>query len=264
MHGMDIIMKKLFDRKSLWQAGPEELMSGYYEDDDSVYCLICNEHYTKGEIYSYDGHFYDAHKMANIHVEEKHGSMLNYLMNMNPSFLGLSKLQHSILKLMTEGLSDKEIAAQKGISYSTVRNYRFKLHEHEKQSKLFLATMELLHKKEEAMKSENDATEFYDAHKTATMVDDRYDVTIEEKKKILSRYFDKSGAVKQFPSKEKAKIVVLREIAAKFLPGVHYSEIEINNALKEIYHDFPYIRRLLIEYGFFCRTDSGSEYWLKE
>ncbi|WP_442913764.1 DUF2087 domain-containing protein [Lacrimispora sp.] len=80
----------------------------------------------------------------------------------------------------------------------------------------------------------------------------------------MSRYFGRSGAVKQFPAKEKAKIVVLRELTVKFLPGIHYSENEINVAMKSIYHDFPYIRRLLIEYGFFCRTDSGSEYWLKD
>lgn len=257
-------MKNSFDRKSLWQAAPDELMNGYYEDDDSVYCLICSQQYTKGEIYPHSGHFYDANKMAKVHIEEKHESMLGYLMNMNPAFLGLSKIQHSILSLMIEGLSDKEIAAQKGISCSTVRNYRYKLHEQEKQSKLFLAAMEIFNKREAAMKAENDKADFYDAHKTATMMDDRYDVTVEERTKILSRYFDKSGAIKQFPSREKAKIVVLREVSDKFLPGTRYSESEINGTLKELYHDFPYIRRLLIEYGFLCRTDSGSEYWLKE
>ncbi|MEY8354340.1 DUF2087 domain-containing protein [Lachnospiraceae bacterium 54-53] len=201
--------------------------------------------------------------MTEIHIEEKHESMLSYLINMNPSFLGLSKMQHSVLKLMTEGLSDKEIAAKKGISYSTVRNYRFKLHEQEKQSKLFLAAMEL-YKKEKNMKAEDHAKEFYDAHKTATMVDDRYDVTVEENGKIISKYFDKHGVINQFPSKEKYKIVILREISNQFLPGTHYSESEVNDVLKKIYHDYPYIRRLLIEYGFLDRTDSGSEYWLKE
>lgn len=264
MHDVDRNMKNSFNRKTLWQASHDELMNGYYEDEGSVYCLICSQQYTKGEIYPHDSHFYDAYKMAKVHIEEKHESMLDYLMNMNPAFLGLSAIQHSILTLMTEGLSDKEIAAQKGISCSTVRNYRYKLHEHEKQSKLFLTAMEIFHKKEAAMKAEHDTAEFYDAHKTATMMDDRYDVTVEERTKLLSRYFDKNGTIKQFPSKEKAKIVVLRELSGNFLPGARYSENEINSTLKEIYHDFPYIRRLLIEYGFLCRTDSGSEYWLKE
>ncbi len=252
------------NKKSLWQAAAAELADGLWEDGDSIYCLICSARYTKGEIYSHGGHLYDARKMAKVHMEEEHGSMLDYLINMNPTFLGLSSIQHSILKLMTEGLSDKEIAAQKGISCSTVRNHRFKLHEYEKQAKLFLTVMELLHKKENNMKEENNSAEFFDAHKTATMVDDRYNVTVEESKKIISSYFDKNGAITQFPAREKAKIVVLREISNHFLPGKRYSEMEINDTIKKVYHDFPYIRRLLIEYGFLDRTDSGSEYWLKE
>ena len=38
----------------------------------------------------------------------------------------------------------------------------------------------------------------------------------------------------------------------------------INRLLGRIYEDFPYLRRLLIEYGFLERTASGSAYWRKE
>ncbi|MEY8353219.1 DUF2087 domain-containing protein [Lachnospiraceae bacterium 54-53] len=257
-------MKEHDERKSLWQVTQSELINGFYENNDRVYCLICNETYSIGEIFSYNNHFYDAYKMMKIHNEEKHGSMLYYLLNMNSTFLGISSTQQSILKFMAEGKSDKEISEAKGISCSTVRNHRFKLHEYEKQAKLFLATMELFKKRENLMKSEESLSQFYDAHKTATMIDDRYNVTVEEKKKMIAKYLDQDGSIKQFPAKEKGKIVILREIANNFSPGVHYSEVEINNILKKIYHDYPYIRRLLIEYGFLDRTDSCSEYWIKE
>ena len=39
---------------------------------------------------------------------------------------------------------------------------------------------------------------------------------------------------------------------------------EVNRLLGRIYEDFPYLRRLLIEYGFLERTASGSAYWRKE
>ncbi|RKD31918.1 hypothetical protein BET01_18775 [Lacrimispora algidixylanolytica] len=257
-------MKEFEERKSLWEATQDELIKGFYEDCNCVYCLICKETYIKGEIYLYENHFYDAYKMIEIHSKDKHGSMLDYLLSLNCKFLGISSAQQFILKLMADGKSDKEISEEKGISCSTVRNHRYKMHEYEKQAKLFLGTMELFKNKEKSMKLEDSTIKFYDAHKTATMIDDRYNVTVEEKKKIIEKYLDQDGIIKQMPAKEKAKIIILREIANNFTPGIHYKEIEINNTLKKIHTDFPYIRRLLIEYGFLDRTDSCSEYWIKE
>jgi hypothetical protein len=94
---------------------------------------------------------------------------------------------------------------------------------------------------------------------------DRYDdITIEEQKKTIAKYFDQFGNLKQFPAKEKGKIIILGEIAKNFPSGEHYNETEINCILKIIYYDYSYIRRLLIDYGFLERSDSGSEYWIKE
>jgi len=91
-----------------------------------------------------------------------------------------------------------------------------------------------------------------------------YDITEEERKKTIKKYFNQDGSIKQFPAKQKGKIIILGEIVNKFSAEIHYSEVEINTILKIIYHDYPYIRRLLVEYGFLERTDSGSEYWIKE
>lgn len=64
--------------------------------------------------------------------------------------------------------------------------------------------------------------------------------------------------------REKRKLVVLSAIAEQFKPGRQYTEKEVNRLLGRIYEDFPYLRRLLIEYGFLERTASGSAYWRKE
>ncbi len=81
---------------------------------------------------------------------------------------------------------------------------------------------------------------------------------------ILQTFFEENGHLKEIPAREKRKLVVLRKIADNFKPGSSYTEVEINRILKRIHNDFPYIRRLMIEYGFLERTKDGSRYWLKE
>lgn len=53
-----------------------------------IICLICGEIFYKGESYPFQEHLYDRMKMVQVHIEQKHGSMLDYLLNMNPDFLG--------------------------------------------------------------------------------------------------------------------------------------------------------------------------------
>ncbi|HEY5584410.1 MAG TPA: DUF2087 domain-containing protein [Ruminiclostridium sp.] len=108
--------------------------------------------------------------------------------------------------------------------------------------------------------------EFVVPHKTATMVDDRYNVTEDENSKIIQKYFTQGsdGPLKTFDMKEKNKLVVLKQIAKRFEFNNFYSEKQINEIIKTIYPDFATIRRYLIEYGFMERKTDGSQYWLKE
>lgn len=249
------------DNELFWSASAAELIDGYKEDESSIQCLICGETYRKGEIYAHNNHFYDAAFMAKIHLKEAHTSMLTYLLQMNPAFLGLSEAQHNILSKMAEGDTDKEISAGQGIALSTIRNHRFKLREKEKQAKLFLAAMTLFRAQEKAPDAKT--PEFFDAHKTAVMLDDRYNITKKERDKIIETYFDENGALKECPAKQKKKIVVLQEIVKNYTPGKIYTEAEVNRILKRIFPDFPYLRRMLIEYGLLERTNSGDQYWVK-
>ena len=113
----------------------------------------------------------------------------------------------------------------------------------------------------ELLSAQSAAPDFHDAHPTARMLDDRYNVTESERRKIIATYFDETGALKECPAREKKKIVVLEVIAQNFQPGRSYPEKEVNRILERIHPDHAYIRRLLIEYGFLERTRSGSEYW---
>lgn len=132
------------ENEILWEASIDELKKGYIEREEDYTCIFCNSSFEKGRIYEKDEAFYDARKMAEIHVKEVHNSSLGYLLNMNSDFTGISEIQRDVIKLIAQGLSDKEIAATLGIAQSTIRNHRFKLREKEKQSRLFLSVMELL------------------------------------------------------------------------------------------------------------------------
>ncbi len=75
---------------------------------------------------------------------------------------------------------------------------------------------------------------------------------------------DETGAIKTYPSKEKKKIIILKEVVKNFSKGKIYSEKEINRILKRIYEDYASLRRALVEYGFIERSNDCSGYWVKE
>lgn len=256
---MDIRGNEIF-----WNATIDELIRGFIEEDEGYTCIVCEDNFEKGRIYEINSELYDARKATELHIEEKHKSMLEYLLGMNSDFTGLSEVQRQLIALISQGLSDKEAAAKLGVAASTIRNHRFKLREKEKQAKLFLAVMDLLSKSTNKKINKLDKEVIWDPHKTATTLDDRYNITDKERKETIATYMDEHGALKTYPSKEKRKVIVLSEIIKNFSKGKTYSEKEINRVLQRIYEDYVSIRRALVEYGFIDRTNDCSSYWVKE
>lgn len=247
----------------IWDSSIEEIKKGYVENSNEITCIICGKTFIKGEIYSIGDNLYDAEKAAKLHIEGDHNSTLDYLLHMNSSFTGISEVQREVVSLFAQNISDKDIAAKLGVSPSTIRNHRYKLREKEKQARIFLALMELLSENTHKKISTLDTSVLCDAHKSATTIDDRFNISDEEKRKILNTYMDEAGALKSYPTKEKRKIIVLEAIAKNFSPKKKYSEKEVNTLLKRIYEDYVALRRALIEYGFLERTKNGSSYWIK-
>jgi len=244
-----------------WNASLEELQNGYIVKEDFYICLLCGTKSEKGIVYPKEGIFYDAERYIRIHITEAHQSVFAYLVNLDKRLTGLTDHQNALLQLFYQGKSDSEIQKDMDIgSASTIRNHRFSLKEKERQAKVFLTMMELLKDKDKHTPS------FLKVHKTARMVDDRYNVTEDEKEKILKKYFPEGtdGPLKTFALKEKHKLVVLGEIAKRFQTDRIYHEKEVNVILKNIYDDYVILRRYLIEYGFLDRKPDGSQYWLKQ
>ncbi|MDD4238416.1 MAG: DUF2087 domain-containing protein [Desulfotomaculaceae bacterium] len=180
---------------------------------------------------------------------------------MDKRITGLTEHQKSLLQLFYQGKSDGEVQTEMGIgSASTIRNHRFVLKEKERQAKVFLALMELL--KDNNKRSAGNSP----PHKTAGMIDDRYNITQEEREKIIKTYFPegREGLLKHLAMKEKYRRVVLREITKRFQVNEFYNEKQVNEILKTAHDDFATLRRYLIEYGFMDRKPDGSQYWLKE
>lgn len=244
-----------------WNADFEALKRGYIEEAHHFVCLLCGNKIEKGIVYPKDGLLYEAEKFMNIHIQDKHQSVFDYLIGLNKKLTGLTEHQNRLLRLFYQGKNDAEIQQEMGIgSASTIRNHRFVLKEKERQAFIFLTMMELLKEKDQH------APSFLPPHKTATMIDDRYNVTEEEKHKILIKYFPEGtdGILKVFPSREKQKLIILQEIMTRFSQDKTYTESELNDILERIYHDFVTLRRYLIEYGFMDRKKDGSEYWVKK
>lgn len=241
----------------------EDLEKGFCYDEDtkSYICNTCQKKYQVGEIYVFDNRFFEASRAIQIHIEKEHEDYFQSLLYADSKYNTLTENQRELLLLIHSNISDKEIAKKLGVSPSTVRHQRFMFREKAKQAKMYLAIYEQAMKKK---MSEEEA--IMPVHSTATMVDDRYVVTEKEKNQIIKTAFTSLSPLqlKEFPAKEKKKIVVLTTIAEQLEYGKKYTENELNQFLKEIYDkDYAVLRRYLIAYGFMERTKDGSLYWLK-
>lgn len=243
-----------------WNASLEQLKRGYLEEENNFICLLCGKQLDKGIVYAEEGVLYETERYMRVHIEQVHGSVFDYLINLDKKLTGITEHQKGLMHLFYQGKNDSEVQEAMGIgSASTIRNHRFVLKEKERQSKVFLAMMELLKEKDKY------APAFLNLHKTATMVDDRYNITEQEKARILKQYFPDgvAGPLKRLPVREKPKVVVLRVIVRHFDSDKAYTETEVNQILQDVYDDYVSLRRYLIDYGFLDRNAAGSKYWLK-
>ena len=249
------------ERLLIEDASSEDLLRGYREEEHGYTCLLCGQHFHKGEIYSIQDKLFDAQKAVLIHIEEIHESVLAYLLKMSPTTMGLSQLQLELLNLFASGLSDKEIASYLGVAGSTIRNHRYKLREREKQARVFLTIMTLLEVKQGVKnKSEQPSME-----QVAYVYTINQNTTISEKdkKKIIETYITPAGKLTHYPDTDQAKKVILEHILDRFSKGEKYGDAEVNAILMNIYTDYTLLKRDLLEFDFLNRTEKGSIYWVK-
>ena len=154
--------------KQLWEHEIIEIAQGYVREGTTYVCLLCGTAFEAGRVYEMEGGLlYDAQGAAKRHVTQAHGTV--------------AELQQQLLKHISAGRADAEIAKHAGIAPSTVRSHRFKLREKEKQATLYLALMHSLAEKTEKGIGATAQGMLDPVHPAATMVDDRYGITAAER-----------------------------------------------------------------------------------
>ena len=91
-----------------------------------------------------------------------------------------------------------------------------------------------------------------------------FEYTQKELDNALTGYFisDIPLRLRQFPSKQKRKYLVLLYILRLFDDESEYTESEVNDILEPVYADFVTLRRALVDYKLLSRTKNGSKYWV--
>ena len=255
-----------------WNASTEDLKRGYsFVEKDSCYtCLFCGEVFESGVIYPEGEMLLEAQRAVATHVRTQHPSVFEFYLNLGRIYTGLSPGQAELAKLFYNGHTDKEVVALTGAnSASTIRNQRFSIREKYKQAKILVALVELLEERLEQIKQAGrtilDDEKLVDFHPTATSIDERYAITQVEKEEVLNRYFgsDNQVLIKNFPAKEKKKIIIMQKLMDDFEANKQYTEKEVNGILERYYDDFVTVRRYLIQYGFMDRSSDGAHYWVR-
>lgn len=251
------------------QVSIRQIKQGFrYDQSDGLYqCLYCLARFEEGLVYAQEGQFMTAARAMASHVSSAHGSPFEQILTLEKRFIGLTDHQKYLIRLMREGKTYQEIASITGTAASTIRAQRFLFKEKGRQAKLLLALLELLDENSGRASSqlEEDPDAMTPIHATAAQIDERFAITASEKDKVIKTYVESADplVIKSFPVKEKRKLILLDLIARRFAPDRVYTEKEVNEIIRPIFHDFATIRRYLIEYGYLDRTSNGSSYWVK-
>ncbi len=91
------------------------------------------------------------------------------------------------------------------------------------------------------------------------MVDDLQRAAAQNADVVVRRYFDSAGRLTQLPAKQSRQLAVFDLIAQRFVPGVRYTEIEVNRELMAVYDDYVSLRRGLVDFGLLDRAN--GQYW---
>ncbi|MGY3749845.1 DUF2087 domain-containing protein [Vagococcus acidifermentans] len=225
-------------------------MDGYQKEGNMFVCDFCQQTYEDGLIYTVGEHLADASYAMRQHILQVHGGVLQALIQLDRHETGLSEVQQQLLSYFAGHLKDDEIAERMGIRPVTVRNHRFKLREKKRQAEKFLAIMTLLEKN-------------IDEGEVPMIIhDERFDISEEERQKVLANFLDEKGLAKQIPKKEKRKIILLQELIKRFDRQRNYTEKEVNQVITTMFSDYVSIRRYLVDYGLLARTLDGAVYWV--
>jgi len=80
--------------------------------------------------------------------------------------------------------------------------------------------------------------------------------------KTLRSYISRDGSLKSIPTQQKKLMVILKYLARDFMPGVRYTESQVNQMLRKYHEDTAALRRYMVDNGLLER-EKGI-YWSVE
>lgn len=253
--------------EEFWEKSIEDLKRGYCFDSEKnlFICLICGREYEDGIIYKSEEKYIQAEKAIKMHIMEEHINPFFEYLKLGKIYTGLSDVQTILMKMFYEGIPDKEIVKKtSSSSTSTIRNQRFAIKEKYKQAKVLVAIYELLEERRRLNHIKND-DELIEIPRTVNNIDQRFAISQADRNSVMERYFDRDMnlVIKEFPAKEKRKIIILQQIMTNFEYQHVYTEKQVNEIIKKYYEDYSTVRRYLIQYGFLDRDSAQGTYWVK-
>jgi hypothetical protein len=78
-------------------------------------------------------------------------------------------------------------------------------------------------------------------------------------RKVLRDILLPDGRLKVIPAQRKKREIILHHILKEFQPGIHYTEIQVNEVLARFHEDTAMLRREMISYKLMKRVE--GEYW---
>ena len=208
-------------RNRLLVADDDAVRRGY---DNANRCLFC-EAQSAGET------------GAEEHLAQAHSSVLDALLALDKPLTGLTDTQKTLIRRWRDGAADAELAAERGVSVSTLRNQRFALREREREARLLLAVLALanlsaLQRPARAAKGGDGVEHFF-----------------------------QDGKLERMPARYAKKHAVMLRFLPLFEPGRVYSDREVRELIAPIWPDYAQVRRFLCDMGLLQRTTDGRSYW---
>lgn len=74
------------------------------------------------------------------------------------------------------------------------------------------------------------------------------------------KFFTKCMKYQNFPKNDALKQIILKRLMQEFDKGRVYSEIEVNDSIKEYFQDYTTLRRELLNFGYMWRDPSTGEW----
>jgi hypothetical protein len=76
---------------------------------------------------------------------------------------------------------------------------------------------------------------------------------------VVRRFFTPEGRIREMPAKQSRRLALLDLVAQRFVPGVRYTEPEVNHELRALFDDYLTLRRALVDFDLMDRADGW--YW---